>query len=110
MTRRPPRSTRTATLFPDTTLVRSRAAGVEALDLLAPGGHLALLVRCAAALVGDVVDFAAEGVDGIHRLAARARQQAHAPEEGRAGAGRHRAHMCPRGLGARKSTPLNSSR
>src|SRR3546814_3801843 len=57
MIRRPPRSTRTDTLFPYTTLFRS------------------------------------ERVDGIHRLAAPARQQAHAPEERLAGPGGYLAHV-----------------
>src|SRR3546814_3275958 len=57
MIRRPPRSTRTDTLFPYTTLFRS------------------------------------ERVDGIHRLAAPARQQAHAPEERPAGPGGYLEHV-----------------
>src|SRR3546814_18487708 len=36
MTRRPPRSTRTDTLFPDTTLFRSAAAGAHTGDTAAP--------------------------------------------------------------------------
>ena len=43
-----------------------------------------------AAVVGDVVDGAAEGVDGVHRLPPLLRQQAHRRVEGGAGGGQRR--------------------
>jgi hypothetical protein len=51
-------------------------------DLLAPGGEAVSLLRRRGRIVGDIVDLAAEGVDGVHRLALGARQHAHGPVEG----------------------------
>src|SRR3546814_13768296 len=45
MIRRPPRSTRTDTLFPDTTLCRSNASRAGTTDGLAPGQPIVVTIR-----------------------------------------------------------------
>src|SRR3546814_19446577 len=62
MVLRPPRSTRTDTLFPYTTLFRS--GGDEALQCNHERGHAALHVRRAAPVEHAVADFRYEGVAG----------------------------------------------
>src|SRR3546814_6897797 len=118
MIRRPPRSTRTDTLFPYTTLFRS-------LQALAFGQDIAQLQHAMIGYADDVADigfvqqFAAlrqEGHDIIrpHFLAGTRYFQAHAPVEA-SGADTHKGHAVPMsrvhiGLDLdRKSTRLNSS-
>src|SRR3546814_1719335 len=100
MTRRPARSTRTDTLFPDTTLFRSRELGVsaaayipdrlmegygpsgEALVRLAQGGSTLIVTVDCGAQAFDALDMArAAGVDVIvvdHHKCAAALPVAHA--------------------------------
>src|SRR3546814_13432103 len=70
MYRRPPRSTRTDTLFPYTTLFRSRRAAAERERDRAAGEEIAALVAAVAA--GDVTRrLSAEGKDGLFLVMAR---------------------------------------
>ena len=66
----------------------------QAVDVGAPLVERGAARLARAGRVGDVVDRAAEGVDRIHRLAARTRQDAHAEIEGAAG-GRKRRRVRP---------------
>ena len=59
----------------------ARPAGVQAVDFLAPFLKPQALVFGVAGFVGDVVDLAAERVDGVHGPALFRRQQAHRPVE-----------------------------
>src|SRR3546814_6576435 len=123
---RPPRSNRTDTLFPDTTLFRShmlfdrlsrRQAGALAHRLLGPGGIAAAQVGERADIGGDIVDdLLFHGrlrrrplVLAFRRLVvAPAERQAaapHLPWRRRAGVG---ARPHPRHKAERKSTRLNS--
>src|SRR3546814_15260418 len=68
MTRRPPRSTRTATLFPYTTLFRSKASGAKANR---PGLAEALeFVRAGDTLVIWKLDRLGRSIQGLIELAA----------------------------------------
>src|SRR3546814_14199528 len=116
MIRRPPRSTRTDTRFPYTTLFRSRAAGkrlqfgvgvaVErataqlAADMRDVDGGVIAVVLARAALAGDVgVDRARPAVDAEARIEADERC-AHVPVQPRAGA---RARFAVRVVGVWRS-------
>src|SRR3546814_14464614 len=79
MIRRPPRSTRTDTLFPYTTLFRSRAC-----RLLLLFGELAMRCRCGvndqAARIADIGEVAQQ-FDRVHQLHARVIAALHAEGE-----------------------------
>src|SRR6516165_469366 len=59
----------------------TRGSAVNRVDLLSPDGKSRELLGSRLLAVGNVVDFAAERVDCIHRIAAVSRQQAHSPVE-----------------------------
>ena len=62
-----------------------RRGAVEAVDVVAPALQRGKALVARSVAVGDVVDGAAEGVDRVHRLAPRARQDAHGEVERAAG-------------------------
>ena len=64
-----------------------RLAGIERIDIAPPLRELPGALGAVAAVIGDVVDRAAESVDVVHGLALRARQDAHGGVERRAGGG-----------------------
>src|SRR3546814_8836339 len=67
MIRRPPRSTRTDTLFPYTTLFRSAPAAVRAVEVrVTPGEALAFFKRFDLEATRRGVDFSGTHVDGTH--------------------------------------------
>src|SRR3546814_6477832 len=79
MRRRPPRSTRTDTLFPYTTRVRS--VGAQVIDLLDDGGAVAMhAVGDPAEIRNDRIVLGAEIAAGERRLAGGGRSEEHTSE------------------------------
>src|SRR3546814_9393084 len=78
MLRRPPRSTRTDTLFPDTTLFRSRGLGGDAVDAFEDRGHQ--LAALAFARGDEVVEHFVQQFQRLRVQRRRVRSEEHTSE------------------------------
>src|SRR3546814_670891 len=88
MIRRPPRSTRTDTLFPYTTLFRSHGHEVDADGVVAPGGDGDLQLGAHAVVGGDQ-----QGIAVARRLEVEEAAEAAEPGVGPAAGGRARQRL-----------------